>query len=88
MNDLHWSPCMSPFTDPVLELRLVAQKAEEAASAASIAQASHADMEDHRAAVLGDLLDAIDRIDAGLGARLLRAMYPRAAAPHCERRGL
>lgn len=77
---------MSPFTDPVLELRLVAHKAETAASAASMAQASHADMEDHRAAVLGDLLDAIDRIDPGLGSRLLRAMYPRVCAPHTERR--
>lgn len=79
---------MMPFDAAVMELRLATQKAETAASAASIAQASHADMEDHRAAVLGDLLDAIDRIDHGLGSRLLRAMYPRVTAPMHERRGL
>lgn len=78
---------MSPFTDPALELRLVAQKAERAAQAVSLGQASHLDLEDHRTAVLGDLLDAVDRIEPGLGSRLLHAMYPGIrTVEHGERR--
>ena len=69
---------MSPFTDPVLELRLVAERAEFPVFDAAT---PHARLEDHRTDVLGELLDAIDRIDPGLGTRLLHAMYPRARLP-------
>jgi hypothetical protein len=33
-------------------------------------------LEDHRTLILGDLFEAFDRIEAGLGTRLLKAMYP------------
>lgn len=41
-------------------------------------QPRHSDLEDHRTAVLGELLDAFDRAEPGLGTRLMLAMYPNA----------
>lgn len=80
---------MSPFTDAVTELRLVAHKAEAAVAAVLQGRATHMDLEDHRTAVLGELLDAVDHIEPGLGDRLLKAMYPglRATVPAIDRRG-
>jgi hypothetical protein len=77
---------MTPFTDPVLELRLVAHKAEAAMAAVLAGSATHLDLEDHRTAVLGELLDAVDRIDPGLGNRLLHALYPVLRTAECGER--
>lgn len=76
---------MTPLTLPQLELRLAVQKAETRAAGLR-AGASHPDLEDHRTEAVADLLDAIDRIDCGLGTRMLLAMYPKACAMHGERR--
>lgn len=64
-----------PLTPTVVELRLVAQQA--AASLAALGPAPTAsDLEDHRTAVMGELLDALDRVDCGLGTRLMLVLYP------------
>lgn len=78
---------MQPYTDPVLELRLVVQKAE-AKAAALPEQPSHGQFEDHRTEVIGELLEALDRIDRSLGTRLMLAMYPKSSglAAYGERR--
>lgn|GEM_PF-5397198 len=66
---------MTPLSEAVMELRLVAQQA--AASLAALGPApSAAALEDHRSAVMGELLDALDRADSGLGTRLMLALYP------------
>lgn len=66
---------MTPLTEAVIELRLVAHKAQQ--SAASLGQAPRrGDIEDHRTAVMAELFDACDRFDPGLGTALMLAMYP------------
>ena len=71
---------MQPYTDPVLELRLVVMEAEARAASLLPANATHPQMEDHRTELIGELLEALDRIDRGLGTRLMLAMYPKASA--------
>ncbi len=64
-----------PVSEAVVELRLVAQQA--AASLAALGpEPTPAALEDHRTAVMGDLFDALDRADLGLGTRLMLALYP------------
>lgn len=70
---------MQPYTDAVLELRILVKNAEAAALPLP-ADATHGQMEDHRTAVSGELFEALDRIDRGLGTRLMLAMYPKASA--------
>lgn len=77
---------MISFTAPQLELRVLVSRAEQLAAALPPG-ASHAEMNDHRAVILGELLDAIDRIDRGAGTRLHLAMHPKAnALTSCDRR--
>lgn len=68
---------MSPLTEAVAELRLVVAHAESSKPAAG---ASHHQLEDFRADTIGNLVEALDRVDTGLGTRLLLAMYPNANA--------
>lgn len=63
---------MNPFSRDVEELRLACAHAESEAHMV----VDRKDAEDHRQAVIGSLLDAVDRIDPGLGMRFLRAMWP------------
>ncbi|GAB1388965.1 hypothetical protein MASR1M6_11460 [Rubrivivax sp.] len=39
---------------------------------------------DHRAAVAGDIADALDRIEAGLGLSWMRALYPEVPFAEAE----
>jgi hypothetical protein len=72
---------MTPHAILISELKLVLANAE---ASAAVFRAAHKpgtpfpllDLEDHRAAVLGQLLDAIDIAEPGLGTALQRAMYP------------
>lgn len=64
--------------DAVLELRMVVQRAE-AASLALNPAADFPAMDDFRTEWLSHLFDAMDRIEPGLGMRMLFAMYPRAS---------
>ncbi len=78
-----------PPLEHLVELRVAVKRAErrQAESAAGHITVSP---EDLRTQAIGELLDAIDRIDPGLGTRLLLAMYPTAHAmnevPHDRRR--
>ena len=69
---------MTPHNQLVAELLLVAEGAEVKAQRVRSAPGAPAFgvVEDHRAEVLGDLLDAIDRVQPGLGTRLHLAMNP------------
>lgn len=72
---------MSPLTFATTELRLVLHHAgtrslQMLISHAEGRPASHSALEDHRTQTVGELLDAIDRIDPGLGAALMKVMYP------------
>lgn len=66
---------MTPLTEAVIELRIVATKAEQAAARLGPTP-RRGDIEDHRTAVTAELLDACDRFDPGLGTQLMLAMYP------------
>ena len=77
---------MTPLSEAVLELRLVASKAEQDLADLGPEPASHA-IEDHRVRVSAELFDALDRADRSLGTRLMLAMYPQANAWRDIQRG-
>lgn len=66
---------MLPLTEAVIEVRIVAHNAERALANLGTSP-KHGDLEDHRTAALCELLDAFDRLDPGLGTRLMLALYP------------
>lgn len=68
---------MIPLSEAVLELRLVVAQAEDLAPGLC---ASHGHLEDFRTETYAHLMDALDRVDPGLGTRLLLALYPHADA--------
>ena len=68
---------MTPLTEAVTELRLVVAHAEGSQPAVG---ATHHQLEDFRADTIGNLVEALDNVDTGLGTRLLLAMYPHANA--------
>lgn len=78
---------MTPLNQARTELRLAVLQAEGRAHGwAELPTAQEcgydvyaARAEDHRVAVLGDVADALDRIDPGLGSRLMQALYPELA---------
>lgn len=74
---------MTPLPEVVVELRLLVQFAETEAQKLPVL-ATHGAYEDHRTAVIGELLGALDRIQIGLGTRLLLAMYPRSSSMWCS----
>lgn len=72
---------MTPYNALVTELLLAADKAD--GRAAQLREKHDAGLEipfgtleDNRAELIGDLLEAIDRVQPGLGTRLLNAMHP------------
>lgn len=67
---------MTPHNQLVAELLLVAEAAEAKAQGirATPGKLPFGAAEDHSAEVMGDLLDAIDRVQPGLGTRLHLAM--------------
>lgn len=72
---------MTPHTQLVAELLLVADKADMKAAHLRATRDAGGNVpygvtEDHRTEMLGDLLDAIDRGHPGLGTRLQTAMHP------------
>ena len=77
---------MTPLTNAVAELMLAIDTAEGRGVAALLRSANEVGsgqplfaygvLEDHRVEVAGDLADALDRIQAGLGARFMQAMFP------------
>ncbi|MDP2008215.1 MAG: hypothetical protein Q8K45_21295 [Rubrivivax sp.] len=71
---------MTPHAALIAELYLVATNAEAAAvvfrAAHGAAPVPFGRLEDHRTQVLGDLLDAIESVEPGLGKRLHDAMDP------------
>jgi hypothetical protein len=69
-----------PLNAAVAELRLCADRAACMAQQRRPLFAAGLGIEDHRTQVIGELLDALDRVDPGLGDTLLHAMYPHAAA--------
>lgn len=64
---------MTPLTEAMTELRLVVARAEQNRAAND---ASFATFEDKRIKTMADLFDALDRVETGLGTRLMLAMYP------------
>lgn len=69
---------MTSLNDAVLELRLaVAQIAQRELPPG----AKYAEREDLRTEALVTLLDALDRIDPGLGELAMAVLYPGVAAP-------
>lgn len=81
---------MTPLSTTLAELRLAVAQAER--RAAKIAPpdkrlAAFIDpdvLHDHQVAVAGDIADAIDRIDPGLGTRWMQAMHPAVDFSECE----
>ena len=74
---------MTPLNEAIVELQLVADQSYARGMALLLqheegALRPHA-MDDHQTQVVGELLDAIDRIKPGLGTTLMQAMYPLVA---------
>lgn len=74
---------MTPLNRAITELKLIVDLAEHRATdlktqlATTKPSMHQAELHDHRAAVSGDMADALDRlVEAGLGARWMQAMYP------------
>lgn len=71
---------MNPNSQLATELLLVVEAAEHKAAQLRVrADAHHVPvgvLSDHRVEVLGELLDALNRVHPGLGERLQAAMYP------------
>lgn len=73
---------MSPITTAHAELQIATtralQRAEEVKGRLScLPPSTHpAELHDHRTAVAGDMADALDRIEPGLGTRWMQALYP------------
>lgn len=63
-------------------LRLMAAHAEDMTPGAA---ATHGHLEDFRTEVIAEVLQTLDDLEAGLGTRLMRAMYPHAEAPGAGR---
>lgn len=72
---------MTPLSEAATELRLVVQRAEDRADR----KAPELCHEDLRTETLGDLMDAMDRIDMGLGTRLMLVLYPHTDAQGARR---
>ena len=70
---------MTTMSHAVMEMRQVVARAE-----ARLKTRKEVCAEDHRTETVGDLMEALDRVDPGLGQRLLVAMYPRASVPDAE----
>lgn len=72
---------MNPLNQFQAELRLVVKQAEERAAALKpkLAAAQPDDvpglLHDHRVEVAGDIADAMDRLETGLGTRWMQAMF-------------
>lgn len=64
---------MTPLNVAITELRVTCVVAE---AAARQVPRQAIELDHHRTSIVGALLDALDRIDPGLGERYLRAMYP------------
>lgn len=77
---------MTPVNAALAELLLAVRQAEQRGVAVLLRAAADAGpgqplfafgiLEDHRVEVAGDLADAMDRIQPGLGGRLMQAMFP------------
>lgn len=72
---------MTPLSHAATELRLAVERAEARADAL----ARGANLEDFRTETLSDLMDAMDRVDMGLGTRLMLVLYPHADAQGAAR---
>lgn len=77
---------MTPLSEAVTELRMVVDRAEALAYSAPPAGCTPyrintrpTSLEDLRTETVASLLDAMDRIDSGLGTRLMLVLYP-----HCD----
>ncbi len=72
---------MSPVNTTIAELRLVVDQATarcvamQAQIGAGIKPTPDA-FSDHRTEIVGELIDCLDRVDPGLGGKLLHALYP------------
>ena len=66
---------MIPIPEAVTELRLVVDAL--AVQARRIAHPSYGDLQDLRTEALGELCDALDRLDPHLGTCLHLLLYPR-----------
>ena len=72
---------MTPLTEAVTELRLVVDRAEARAVGFPGFRINQRPLcfEDLRTETVADLMDAMDRIEPGLGTRLQLVLYP-----HCD----
>lgn len=72
---------MTPLSEAATELRLVVDRAEARAVGfpGFRINAKPLCAQDFRIEIVADLLDAMDRIEPGLGTRLLLVLYP-----HCD----
>ena len=75
---------MNPVSESVIELRLVVERAEHRAAGTPAFDHSKplASLEDLRTETVADLMDAMDRLDTGLGTRLMLALYPQTDAQY------
>lgn len=75
---------MNPLNHAQTELRLAVERAEQRAVAWVDSPNEHeccrvqydGRLVDHRTEVAGDMADALDKVDPGLGARFMQALYP------------
>ena len=67
---------MSPATQAQAELILVVQQAVARAEQVLLRTPTGSDLEDHRVALVGDMAEALDRIEPRLGAQWMQAMFP------------
>jgi hypothetical protein len=73
---------MSPLTTAHAELQIAVARAMARADTvrgrlSALPPSTHpAELHDHRTAVAGDMADALDRIEPGLGTRWMQAAYP------------
>lgn len=72
---------MTPLSHAITELRLAVDRAYGRGTALLLRNeegpaVTQSQLQDHRTEITGDLCDALDRIQPGLGSTLLAAMYP------------
>lgn len=67
---------MNSYTHAHSEVAFAVAQAVARAHTLPLAAATPADLEDHRTAALGDMAEALNRIEAGTGDRWMQALYP------------
>lgn len=67
---------MSPFSQAHAEAAQAVAQAVARAHTLQLRAITPADLEDHRTAALGDMAEALNRVEPGLGDTWMQALYP------------